>query len=357
MKVSVIVPVYRVPEALLRACVDSLRRQTLTDMEILFIVDGADDPSRPVLEAEARKDPRIAVLCNERNQGVSASRNRGLEVAQGDWFGFVDADDRVDPAMYEKLLRVAQDVSCDLAGCGFRREAADGTSVLDCPVGKTWAMDSDIEAARAYGNAKTSCCSKLFNRVRFGGLRFHAELTNMEDAVFLTEALNQARRVGFLSEALYHVGHRADSAHRRRMDLDRLMRSYRAFSLLAALGAERSKGTRWMRRLWAWRLLAWSVAARRYHDELPAESHGRALEEIRRFYAVDLKTFHGMYPAWLRRMLERRMKEPARFFGHPGWFYTLLWQRIRIGLAPFEGQGGLALALDGLRRLAAKATT
>ena len=356
MSLSVIVPVYRVPESLLGACLLSLAGQTAPDLEILLVADGADAATRDRLETQARRDSRFRVLVQEENRGVSSARNRGLEAARGDWIGFVDADDRIEPDMYARLAAFADKTDCDLAGCGFARETAGGGVRMDCPPAGVKNTDSDLEAARAYAGAKTSCCSKLFRRSRLQGLTFRADLTHMEDAVFLTEALGRSGRVGFLADPLYHVCFRPDSAHRRPMTLAGFHQVYRAFHELAELGAARSQGTRWMRRMWAWRLLAWSLAARRYHDELPSDSHREALEEIRRFYLSGLAPFHAVYPVWLRRMVERRLKSADRFFGEPGWFYTLLWNRIRIGLAPFEGSGWRELTVDGLGRIAARGT-
>jgi glycosyltransferase involved in cell wall biosynthesis len=344
MKISIIVPVYRIPEDLLRACVDSLRQQTLDGMEFLFVVDGADDPARALLEGETRRDDRVRMQVNETRQGVSASRNRGLDLATGAWIGFVDADDRVEPQMYEKLWRLAQNQDCDLMGCGFAREAADGSIRLDRPFEGVAELETDWEAARVYAAAKTSCCSKLFRKAAIRGMYFQPHLSHMEDAVFLTVALNRSRRVGFLSEPLYRVCHRADSAHRTPMTLAGFKQVYRALDCLAELGASRSEGARWMSRLWAWRLLQWSLAARRYHDELPVESHEQALGIVQRFYTESLAEFHRVYPVWLRFMLQRRMRGSKQFFGEPGWFYTLLWNRIRMGLAPFESRSRLAAA-------------
>jgi glycosyltransferase involved in cell wall biosynthesis len=155
MSLSVIVPVYRVPESLLGACLLSLAGQTATDLEILLVADGADAAIRDLLEAQARRDSRFRVLVQEENRGVSSARNRGLEAARGDWIGFVDADDRIEPDMYARLAAYADETGCDLAGCGFARETSGGGVRMDCPPAGVKNMDSDLEAARAYAGAKT----------------------------------------------------------------------------------------------------------------------------------------------------------------------------------------------------------
>ncbi|MBQ6985582.1 MAG: glycosyltransferase family 2 protein, partial [Oscillibacter sp.] len=94
--ISVIVPVYQ-GEALLPGCVESVRRQTFDDWELLLIDDGSTDNSRTLCEHYAAGDARIRVLAQPRNLGVSAARNRGLQEARGDYVAFLDADDRYVP--------------------------------------------------------------------------------------------------------------------------------------------------------------------------------------------------------------------------------------------------------------------
>ncbi len=124
MIVSVIMPVYRVPEPFLRACMKSLLEQTLHAMEFVFVADGADDPGLVQMEEAARRDSRVKLLVQKSHGGVSAAHNLGLDAARGEWIGFVDADDQVHPEMYERLLPRAVASCSDLAGCGFLREMA-----------------------------------------------------------------------------------------------------------------------------------------------------------------------------------------------------------------------------------------
>ena len=90
-KVSVIVPVYNM-EKYLRPCLDSICEQTLINIEILCINDGATDDSFKILTDYAKKDSRISII-NQKNSGVAAARNHGIEVAQGEYLIFMDADD------------------------------------------------------------------------------------------------------------------------------------------------------------------------------------------------------------------------------------------------------------------------
>ena len=107
-KVSVIVPVYN-SEQELRDCLDSLVEQTEKDIEIIVIDDASTDNS-PEIEAEYQKNyPNVKVYRNERNLGQSETRNRGIELAEGDYIAFLDSDDYVNPGMYEELYQAAVD--------------------------------------------------------------------------------------------------------------------------------------------------------------------------------------------------------------------------------------------------------
>ena len=112
--VSVIVPVCNA-EAFLDKCLECLTGQTLRDLEVLCIDDGSKDGSAALLETWSRKDGRIRVLSFPENRGPSAARNAGLDAAKGDFIGFVDSDDFVDPDFFEKLCGAALREGADVA--------------------------------------------------------------------------------------------------------------------------------------------------------------------------------------------------------------------------------------------------
>lgn len=116
IKVSVIIPVYNAAD-FLRKCVDSVRHQTLTDIEILLIDDGSTDSSGSLCDALAGEDKRIRVL-HKQNEGAGLSRNAGLSLAKGEYISFVDADDTVAPNMLETLYTEAVRSDADMAMTG-----------------------------------------------------------------------------------------------------------------------------------------------------------------------------------------------------------------------------------------------
>lgn len=117
--VSVIVPVYNVEKYIAR-CVDSLLIQTLSDMEIILVDDGSTDGSSAICDAYAERNPNVVVI-HKSNGGLGSARNAGIQVAKGDYIGFVDSDDYVSERMYETLLDLAADHDADCAYCDYIR--------------------------------------------------------------------------------------------------------------------------------------------------------------------------------------------------------------------------------------------
>lgn len=111
--VSVIVPVYNVEKYLTR-CLDSLVNQTLKNIEIICINDGSTDNSTEILNEYAQKNSRIVAITQE-NAGLSATRNKGIDIAKGKYIGFVDSDDWVSLDFFEKLFQAAEKYQADIA--------------------------------------------------------------------------------------------------------------------------------------------------------------------------------------------------------------------------------------------------
>ena len=119
VKISIIIPVYN-SEQFLEKCLNSIINQTFKDIEIICIDDGSTDKSLKILNNFADKDNRITII-NQKNSGPSAARNKGLEIAKGEYVGFVDSDDWIDLNFYEKLYNNAKKYDADIAVCGIKR--------------------------------------------------------------------------------------------------------------------------------------------------------------------------------------------------------------------------------------------
>lgn len=126
-KISVIVPVYKV-ENFLDRCVESIVGQTYENLEIILVDDGSPDNCPSMCDKWAEKDRRIKVIHKE-NGGVSSARNAALDIVSGDYIGFVDSDDWIDPGMYEFLYENSQKYDADISYCGTFYNYEDGTQV------------------------------------------------------------------------------------------------------------------------------------------------------------------------------------------------------------------------------------
>ena len=111
--ISLIVPIYNV-EGYLRKCIDSILVQTYNNLEILLVNDGSPDSSGIICDEYAKKDPRIKVIHKE-NGGLSDARNKGLDIAVGNYIGFVDGDDYIEPDMYQTLYHLIKEYNTDLS--------------------------------------------------------------------------------------------------------------------------------------------------------------------------------------------------------------------------------------------------
>lgn len=122
--ISIIIPAYNVASYLER-CLDSLLNQTYPMLEIIVVDDGSKDNTGAIADAVAQNDSRIVVIHKE-NGGVSSARIVGINVATGDYIGFVDGDDCVESGMFEKLLDNAIKYDADISHCGYQMIFPDG---------------------------------------------------------------------------------------------------------------------------------------------------------------------------------------------------------------------------------------
>lgn len=117
-KISVIIPIYNV-EAFLERCLNTVCGQSYKNLEIILVDDGSSDNCLKICKEFADKDDRIKVI-HQSNQGVSAARNTGLDMATGDYIAFVDSDDYIHTEMYERLYSLLKKYDADMSACFIR---------------------------------------------------------------------------------------------------------------------------------------------------------------------------------------------------------------------------------------------
>lgn len=222
-ELSIIVPVYKV-EPYLRRCIDSILAQTFRDFELILIDDGSPDHCGAICDEYAAKDSRIIVI-HQKNQGVSAARNAGLDIARGTYLGFVDSDDWIEPEMYETMLATAKEKQVDVVVCGIQYRADDGTLIRN-----------DLIADRSYTNEEMLKClygkpnptggavwNKIFIRAKVMDIHFRVNISMAEDWVYLFECYEKCRNAYQIPSIFNNVVERPSSATRQN-EIDALYR-------------------------------------------------------------------------------------------------------------------------------------
>lgn len=207
-KISVIIPVYNV-EKYLQKCLDSVINQTYKNLEIICINDGSPDNSGKILDEYAKKDSRIIVIHQE-NAGVSAARNRGLEIATGEYIAFVDSDDWLKPECYELALNVLEnDKEVDLVGYNADIINSRNDTNQDLQRNKNWftlPFVGKFELSQKIAIRMCGACwIYLFkasiiknNKLKFSNYKFS------EDFLFIFEYFAFVKNIYFLDKNLYN---------------------------------------------------------------------------------------------------------------------------------------------------------
>lgn len=214
-RVSVIVPVFNCKNYLER-CLESLRAQTLQSMEFILVNNGSTDGSGAILRQYAEKDPRFTLLEQE-NRGIQGSRNRGLEAARGDYIGFVDADDFVEPSMFSHLLERAVTTGSDISICDyvmtFRGHETGGVLELRDEVADVSELGREIFYLRYFGKNPV-VWNKLYRRGLLTENELRFEVGHGEDLLLNLRLLPYVKRLCISHQALYHyVQRHASAAH------------------------------------------------------------------------------------------------------------------------------------------------
>ena len=202
--VSVIVAVYNIEEYLPR-CVDSILAQTYRNLEIILVDDGSKDQSGSICDSYAEKDRRIKVI-HKKNGGLSDARNAGMDAATGEYIGFVDGDDWIEPDMYRAMYFACEKEKAQAAVCRYKQITKSG--IIDGSAGNSVSLSRD-EALEIYvcGDERyliyNSVWSKLFARDLVEGMRFPVG-KNSEDIMFTTRAFCRMERLVYLDEAYYN---------------------------------------------------------------------------------------------------------------------------------------------------------
>lgn len=214
-KITVIIPVYNVEEYL-RRCIDSVINQTYRNLEIICINDGSTDNCGKILDEYAKKDDRIIVI-HQKNKGVAAAKNRGLEIMTGSHVGFVDSDDWIEPEFFEEahaeIIKNNADIFCsgiyeDKDDICTKREnkLAVKNGILDRNDVLLYVFKRDY-----YKNFGAYLWNKLFRAELFECVRFDEQLKVAEDILAFVECVLKGKKFVYTDKAYYHYFQRSTS--------------------------------------------------------------------------------------------------------------------------------------------------
>ena len=208
---SVIVPVYNTAPWLDR-CLTSIRNQTLQDLEIIVVDDGSTDESWKIIQSHAAQDKRIVAL-HQPNAGASEARNAGIRLATGEFIGFVDSDDSIEPEAYATMLKEAHAYQSDVVVCGQKRLSPEGTCLVinevpSCRMNFESTDYFDYLETVFFKHHQLGLVNKLFRLSLINSL--HLELLPIErvaseDGCFLLSLLPHAKRLSTVQDVHYLV--------------------------------------------------------------------------------------------------------------------------------------------------------
>ncbi|HIZ11233.1 MAG TPA: glycosyltransferase [Candidatus Eubacterium faecavium] len=216
VKVSVIIPVYNA-EKYLEKCLDSVTRQTLSEMEIICVDDGSADSSLEILERYAASDPRILIK-RQQNLFAGAARNNGMDTAKGKYLVFWDSDDYFEKNALETLYKKCEKEQADICLCGaFTVDGETGKRAVDetflkrrfLPKGSVFSIKTNPEYI--FNMASNTPWQRMFRAdfVKAHGLRFQ-DLRHANDTYFVLCAMFYAERITYTEKPL--VNYRTNNA-------------------------------------------------------------------------------------------------------------------------------------------------
>lgn len=222
IKVSVIIPVYNT-ERWLAKCLDSVRNQTLQEIEMICVDDGSTDGSFRIMEEYAKKDSRIRII-QKKNGGLVSARKAGVELAAGQYTGYVDSDDWIEPEMYHRLYQLASQHQVDLVSSGYFFEGNYVTEHYDNVQEGLYDEKKIAQlrentiynlAAQDVGIRGSLCC-KLFRTDLLKSVQrdVSEKLSFSEDKICVTSFILQCSCVYVLKQAFYHyIVHPSSMVH------------------------------------------------------------------------------------------------------------------------------------------------
>jgi len=203
IKISVIVPVYKV-EKYLHRCVESIQKQTHKNLEIILIDDGSPDNCGDMCDELSKIDSRIKVV-HKKNGGLASARNAGYDVATGDYISCIDSDDWIEPTMYEDMLRAMLKNDADISRCGYISEYGYKSEVILPNNIEEVVSQEEYLAQTVRGGAFNGVVwNKIFKKSVLGELRHDETIKYAEDIPLIYEISKRVNKCVYVKKAFYH---------------------------------------------------------------------------------------------------------------------------------------------------------
>ena len=213
--ISVIIPAYNA-EATITRCINSIQRQTYSNLEIIVVNDGSEDNTEKIVDAIHALDSRVKLISIP-NGGVSHARNIGIDNSTGDYITFVDADDYIDHDMYECLIGIIKKYNVKIAHCSYKN--VDENENILSAVGDTGKIiqQSHDEAISCILNGNIfagGLCNKLFDSKLFYDIRLDENIKFNEDVLANYCLFDKVDTSVYVDRALYnYVACESSSTH------------------------------------------------------------------------------------------------------------------------------------------------
>lgn len=236
-KISVIVPAYNI-EKYIGRCLESILAQIYGNLEVIVVDDGSKDNTAKVVKEIAEKDNRVNLI-SKANEGVTVARLTGVNAATGDWIGFVDGDDYIDPEMYDVLLTNAKKYRADISHCGYKMVFPSRTDYY-------YNTGNLVEQDKASGVAdllqgsfiEPSLCNKLYRKSIVDKAletdKMDLSIKNTEDLLINYFFFKYAEKSVYLDKCFYHYILRKGSAATSAINENKLKDPLRVLKLIKA---------------------------------------------------------------------------------------------------------------------------
>lgn len=212
--ISIIVPIYKV-DKYLEKCIETIINQTYKNLEIILVDDGSPDNCPQICDEYAKKDKRIVVI-HQKNGGLSSARNAGLDIAKGEFIGFVDSDDYIENDMYETLFTAIKENNAQISICRFHIVNENGEFLHDTiktDIKEEITILDKYEAMKEMlidKNIRGYVWTKLFKKECFETLRF-PEGKNYEDIAISIKCFENTDKIVYINKKKYYYLQRETS--------------------------------------------------------------------------------------------------------------------------------------------------